>query len=42
MKVSLSDPWLKVLIDNNDENLGWIHTEEDFAAVGLPSVSPVP
>ena len=42
MKVSLSDLWLKVLIDNNDENLGWIHTDEDFAAVGLPSGSPLP
>jgi hypothetical protein len=42
MKVNLFDLWLKVLIDDNDENLGWIHTEEDFAAVGLPSVSPVP
>jgi len=31
-----SDIWLKVLIDNNEDNLGWIHTEEDFAAVGLP------
>ena len=32
----LSDIWLKVLIDNNEDNLGWIHTDEDFAAVGLP------
>jgi hypothetical protein len=32
----LSDIWLKVLIDNNEDNLGWIHTDEDFAEVGLP------
>jgi len=32
----LNDIWLKVLIDNNEDNLGWIHTDEDFAAVGLP------
>ena len=42
IKVSFSDLWLKVLIDDNDENLGWIHTDEDFAAVGLPSGSPLP
>jgi len=42
MKIGLSDLWLKVLIDSNDENLGWIHGEEDFAAVGLPSRSPAP
>jgi hypothetical protein len=34
---NFSDIWLKVLIDNNEDNLGWIHTDEDFAAVGLPS-----
>jgi hypothetical protein len=27
------DPWLHVRVDGKD---GWIHTEEDFAAVGLP------
>jgi hypothetical protein len=42
MKVRLSDLWLKVLIDDNDDNLGWIHTDEDFTAVGLPSGSPGP
>ena len=42
MKIGLSDLWLKVLIDDNDENLGWIHSDEDFAAVGLPSRSPAP
>ncbi len=33
---NLSDVWLKALIDNNEDNLGWIHTDEDFRAVGLP------
>src|SRR5262245_23034857 len=33
---NLRDIWLKVLIDNNEDNLGWIHTDEDFTAVGLP------
>jgi hypothetical protein len=42
MKIALSDLWLKVLIDDNDENLGWIHSDEDFSAVGLPSGSPAP
>lgn len=27
------DPWLKVRIDGQE---GWIHTQEDFDAVGLP------
>jgi len=27
------DPWLKVRIDGQE---GWIHTQEDFTAVGLP------
>ena len=40
--ISLSDIWLKVLIDDNEDNLGWIHTDEDFSAVGLPVGSPVP
>lgn len=34
-----SDIWLHVRIDNRD---GWIHTEPDFAAIGLPSRSPAP
>lgn len=42
MKVHLSNLWLKVLIDDNDENLGWIHSDEDFAAVGLHAGSPAP
>lgn len=27
------DPWLKVRIDGKE---GWIHTQEDFAAIGVP------
>ena len=27
------DPWLKIRIDGKE---GWIHTQEDFSAVGLP------
>ncbi len=38
----LSDIWLKVLIDDNEDNLGWIHTDEDFAAVGLPAGKALP
>jgi hypothetical protein len=34
-----SDVWLHVRIDNRD---GWIHGEEDFAAVGLPAGNPTP
>ena len=36
----LSDVWLKVLIDDSEDTFGWIHTNEDFAAVGLPARSP--
>jgi hypothetical protein len=41
-QINLSDVWLKVLIDDSEENFGWIHTNEDFSAVGLPSRSPSP
>ncbi len=34
-----SDVWLHVRIDNRD---GWIHGEDDLAAVGLPAGSPAP
>lgn len=33
------DVWLHVRID---DHTGWIHGEEDFAAVGLPAGSPAP
>ena len=35
----LTDVWLHVRIDNNT---GWIHGEDDFAAIGLPAGSPAP
>ncbi len=34
-----SDVWLHVRID---DHAGWIHGEEDFAAIGLPAGSPAP
>jgi hypothetical protein len=34
-----SDVWLRVNVDGQQ---GWIHGEEDFAAVGLPAGSPAP
>ena len=42
IQASLPDLWLKVLVDNDDGQEGWIHTEEDFQAVGLPFASDVP
>ena len=41
-EVRLSDVWLKVLIDDSEDNFGWIHTNEDFSAVGLTSGSAAP
>jgi hypothetical protein len=35
----LSDLWLHVSIDGKQ---GWIHGEEDFAAIGLPGGNPAP
>jgi hypothetical protein len=32
-RVPAEDPWLKVRIDGNE---GWIHTPEDYMAIGLP------
>ena len=40
MRIGFPNLWLKVLIDNNTENEGWIHGEQDFAAVGLPPRGP--
>jgi hypothetical protein len=34
-----SDAWLRVSVDGEQ---GWIHGEDDFAAVGLPAGSPTP
>lgn len=42
MRADLSDLWLRVLIDDDTDKEGWIHGEEDLAAVGLPSGSRVP
>jgi hypothetical protein len=39
-QIGFLDLWLRVLIDDDDEKQGWIHGEDDFAAVGLPSGSP--
>jgi len=36
---AFSDVWLRVSVDGQQ---GWIHGEEDFAAVGLPAGSPRP
>ena len=42
MQVAFRDLWLQVQIDGDDQKKGWIHTDEDFAAVGLPPRSPEP
>ena len=42
LQVTIPDLWLKVLIDNDADKEGWIHTEEEFQAVGLPSASSRP
>jgi hypothetical protein len=39
IQASLPDLWLKVLVDNDDDQEGWIHTEEEFQAAGLPFAS---
>ena len=40
VQIKPSDVWLKVLIDDSEENFGWIHPNEEFSAVGLPPGSP--
>jgi hypothetical protein len=42
MQVAFRDLWLQIQIDGDDQKKGWIHSDEDFAAVGLPSRSPEP
>jgi hypothetical protein len=42
MQVAFPELWLKVRIDDDDQKEGWIHSDEDFAAIGLPSRSPEP
>jgi hypothetical protein len=42
MQVAFRELWLKVRIDDHDQKEGWIHSDEDFAAIGLPPRSPEP
>jgi hypothetical protein len=42
MQIRLRDLWLQVVVDDDDRKTGWIQTNEDFAAVGLPSRSAAP
>jgi hypothetical protein len=37
MQVAFRELWLKIRIDDDDAKEGWIHSDEDFAAIGLPS-----
>jgi hypothetical protein len=41
IQARLPDLWLKVLVNNDDDQEGWIHTQEEFQAVGLPFASDV-
>lgn len=42
MQVVFRDLCLQVRIDGDDQKTGWIQSDEDFAAIGLPSRSPEP
>ena len=42
IEATVPDVWLKVLVDNDDSQEGWIHTEQEFQAVGLPFASDEP
>jgi hypothetical protein len=42
MQVAFRDVWLQVRIDGDEQKMGWIHTNEDFAAIGLPARSADP
>jgi len=42
VQASFPDLWLKVLIDNDDEKEGWIHSEGEFRAVGLTGADSEP
>jgi hypothetical protein len=42
MQVAFRDVWLQVRIDGDEQKMGWIHTNEDFAAIGLPARSAEP
>ena len=41
VRLQLPDLWLKVLINNNTDNEGWVHGDQDLAAIGLPARSPI-
>jgi len=42
MQVAFRELWLKVRIDDDDQKEGWIHSDDDFAAIGLASRSAEP
>jgi hypothetical protein len=42
MQVAFRDLCLQVRIDGDDQKMGWIQSDEDFAAIGLPSRSSAP
>ncbi len=42
MQVAFRDLCLQIRIDSDDQKTGWIQSDEDFAAIGLPSRSPEP
>jgi hypothetical protein len=42
MQVAFRDLCLQIRIDGDEQKTGWIQSDEDFAAVGLPSRSPEP
>lgn len=42
MQVAFRDVWLQVRIDGDEQKMGWIHSNEDFAAIGLPARSTEP
>lgn len=42
IQATLPDLWLQILVDNDDEQEGWIHTGEEFQAAGLPFTRDLP
>jgi hypothetical protein len=42
MQVAFRDVWLQVRVDGDEQKMGWIHANEDFAAIGLPARSAEP
>jgi hypothetical protein len=37
MQVTFRDLWVQVRIDGDEQKMGWIHTNEDLAAIGFPA-----